>query len=395
MFSLIKKRKFEVTVTKKNFRAIGLMSGTSMDGVDCAFIESDGHSVKAIGKSVHIPYAEDLRRDITAGMAEAKRLSHPSKMNASLFILEKRLTDIHGEAVQICMKGNKLTKNDVDIIGFHGQTLRHQPEDGWSWQIGDGQRLANRLQIPVVHDFRRYDVENGGQGAPLVPIYHRALIKALAKPDYPIAIINIGGVSNMTWVGGEQEDGVMAFDTGPGNAFLDDWVKQHTGAPMDRDGILASKGCVHDLLLENWLQNPYFLRPPPKSLDRHSFSQAGLENLSLADGAATLMAFTLKSIEKSLNLCPRKPKYIYICGGGRHNKKLMADLKRGGIPAAPVECLGWDGDFLEAEAFAFLACRHLLGLPITFPGTTGISQPSPGGALSLPEGALSKPDLKA
>ncbi len=369
----------------EHFLAIGLMSGTSMDGVDCALVESDGHSASVTMKAVHISYSPELRHQISLAMSEATSLSHPSRQSQQLDKLEKILTDIHAQAVALILKTNGLSDKEIDVIGFHGQTLLHRPDDGWSWQIGDGQRLANKVQIPVVNDFRRKDVENGGQGAPLAPLYHQALIKILPEPEYPVAIVNIGGVSNITWIGSEIEGRMLAFDAGPGNALVDDWIRQHTAEPMDRDGAVAAKGDIDHSLIEHWLKNSYFFKMPPKSLDRYSFNIPGIESLSLEDGAATLLEFTVKSIEIGLSHCPVCPKHIYICGGGRHNKTLMANLHKFDIPVDAVEILGWNGDFMEAEAFAYLACRHLLDLPITFPGTTGISQSSKGGKLHRPE----------
>lgn len=356
-----------------------------MDGVDCALVESDAFSAKPVLKPIHISYSPDLRREISQAMAEAISLGHPSQQNEQIDQLEKKLTDIHAQAVTRILEINNLNRKDIDVIGFHGQTLLHMPDEGWSWQIGDGQYLANKTQIPVVNDFRRQDVENGGQGAPLVPIYHQALINSLPNQKYPLAIINIGGVGNITWIGSENDGSMLAFDTGPGNAFLDDWVKQHTGEPMDRDGLLSARGNIDHTLVQKWLKSSYFFKMPPKSLDRNSFDVNGLERLSLEDGAATLLEFTTKSIEIALSHCPDRPSHIYICGGGRHNKTLMSKLNRMDNPVSAVEELGWRGDFMEAEAFAYLACRHLQGLPITFPGTTGINQPEPGGKLFKPE----------
>lgn len=355
-----------------------------MDGVDCALVESNGYSVKTNLKAVHISYSSSLRHEISQAMDAAITLGHHSQQNEQIDQLEEKLTDIHAVTVKQILKVNGLSHKDIDVIGFHGQTLLHRPIEGWSWQIGNGQQLANKVQIPVVNDFRRQDMENGGQGAPLVPIYHQALIKSLAMPEYPVAIINIGGVGNITWIGSKNEGRMLAFDTGPGNALLDDWVRQHTDEPMDRDGALAAKGEIDHSLLEQWLNNSYFFMTPPKSLDRHSFSIRGIENLSLEDGAATLLEFTVKSIEIALSHCPRAPKHIYICGGGRHNNTLMLHLGKMDIPVDGVEELDWHGDFLEAEAFAYLACRHLLDLPITFPGTTGVNQSSSGGKLYRP-----------
>jgi len=378
-----------VSFSKKQFLAIGLMSGTSMDGVDCALIKTNAHTAKAVGKMVHLPYSPDMRRNIASAMTEAVRLGSPVLQNENLNQLETKLTNIHAKAVREILSENNLNPKDIDVVGFHGQTLLHRPDQGWSWQIGDGQHLANMVNIPVVNDFRRHDVENGGQGAPLVPIYHQALIKTRVDQGlevaWPIALINIGGVSNVTWLHNDGAQQMLAFDTGPGNAFIDDWVKKNTGQPMDIDGALAAKGKIDHDLVTKWLENEYFTQPPPKSLDRLGFNVMGLESLSLEDGAATLLDFTVKTIQIALEHCPQKTEYIYICGGGRHNKTLMSKLKEGGIPVDSVEKIGWRGDALEAEAFAFLACRHLLYLPITFPETTGIYQPSTGGKLYRPQ----------
>lgn len=357
-----------------------------MDGVDCALIESDGHGAKAVGQAVHMAYSPDLRHQIVSAMAEAAAEARPNRKSKNLNQLERALTLIHAQAVTQLLAVNGLSHKDVHVVGFHGQTLRHQPAEGWSWQIGDGALLANEIDIPVVNDFRRQDVESGGQGAPLVPIYHQALIQALPKSvnasNYPMAIVNIGGVSNVTWIG--KAGHMLAFDTGPGNALIDDWVRQHTGEPMDQDGRYAAEGKSDLPLLKTWMAEAYFTQIPPKSLDRQAFSVQGLERLSLTDGAATLLDFTVKTIEAAFTHCPERPQHIYICGGGRHNKILMSKLARGVIPVDAVEKLGWRGDFLEAEAFGFLACRYLLGLPITFPGTTGTARPLPGGTLCNP-----------
>ncbi len=373
-----------MTLAENHFLAIGLMSGTSMDGVDCALIESDGHHVKAVLKAVHIPYAPDFRHQIAQAMMTAEKLGHPKHQDTTIDHLERGLTMIHATAVSQVLKANDLGDRDVDVIGFHGQTLRHRPDDGWTWQIGDGQLLATESNIPVVNDFRRNDIKHGGQGAPLVPIYHQALLKNHNNMGYPVAILNIGGVGNITWINSDHEGSMLAFDTGPGNALLDDWIMQHRGEPMDRDGVISAQGSVNHSMITKWMENSYFYKTPPKSLDRQAFGTPGLNTLNLANGAATLLDFTVKSIEIALSHCPERPEHIYVCGGGRHNKTLMIKLGEMDIPVDPVEILDWQGDFMEAEAFAFLACRHLKGLPITFPGTTGVTHPVPGGILHKP-----------
>lgn len=372
-------------MANEQFLALGLMSGTSMDGVDSALIETDGHHAKTVGKAVHMAYSPEMRKKIARGMDRAVSLGHPAQQDDELNWLADKLTQLHAKAVKQTLFDNGLDEKDINVIGFHGQTLLHNPDENWTWQIGNGQLLANLVQIPIVNDFRRKDMERGGQGAPLVPIYHQALIREHALDKYPVAIINIGGVSNITWVASNVEGRMLAFDTGPGNALLDDWVHKHTGKPMDQDGLISAKGEVDTHLLNQWMENSFFYKMPPKSLDRYSIDVPGLEELSLEDGAATLVAFTVKTIEIALKHCPESPKNIYITGGGRHNRTLMAKLQDLDIPLCGVEDLGWRGDFIEAEAFAFMACRHMLKLPITFPGTTGVSQSSPGGQLYYPD----------
>jgi anhydro-N-acetylmuramic acid kinase len=268
----------------------------------------------------------------------------------------------------------------VDIIGFHGQTILHEPERGRTWQIGDGPLLAGLTGIDVVNDFRSADVAAGGQGAPFVPLFHAALAAALPRP---LAVLNVGGVANVTWIGEAGAEGdLLAFDTGPGNAMLDDWTLRHTGRPADLGGALAGSGRVDTGVLSALLDHAYFERPAPKSLDRDAFDPAPLERLGTADGAATLVAFTAAAVAQAQKLFPRPVKRWLIAGGGRHNPTIMAALaQRLGAAVAPVEAVGWDGDALEAQAFAYLAVRSLRGLPLSLPTTTGVSRPLTGGKL--------------
>ncbi|MEM1400165.1 MAG: anhydro-N-acetylmuramic acid kinase, partial [Pseudomonadota bacterium] len=260
------------------------------------------------------------------------------------------------------------------LIGFHGHTLWHAPEIGQTRQAGNGALLAALTGIDTVNDMRSADMHAGGQGAPLAPLYHAALAKGLPGP---IAVLNLGGVGNLTFIDGEQ---VLAFDTGPGNAPLDDWVKSKAGLPFDEGGALAASGRVDEGLVASWRANPYFDQPPPKSLDRNAFQFDGLDRLNLEDGAATLAAFTTATVVDSRHHVPVKPIRWLVTGGGRHNAFLMAQLANQlGSPVEPVESVGWNGDLLEAEAFAFLAVRSRRGLPLTRPTTTGVSQPTVGG----------------
>jgi anhydro-N-acetylmuramic acid kinase len=353
-------------------RAIGLMSGTSLDGVDAAWVETDGHGIQAFGPTLTIPYDDTLRRDLRAILDAAPGLA-PN--DAGLRDAERRLTAVHAQAV-------KAVGRTADLIGFHGQTILHQPDRQRTWQIGDAAMLAAQTGLPVAFDFRSADVAAGGQGAPFAPAYHAALARELPKP---LAVLNIGGVANVTWIG---EDGAMlAFDTGPGNGPLDDWAERHTGQRFDRDGALALSGRVDTTVLQQLLAHPYFAQVPPKSLDRLDFAASlaasGVNALSPSDGAATLAAFTVQAIVRAP--LPAAPQRWLVCGGGRQNPVLMDGLRHAfGVPVDAVDTLGWDGNALEAQCFGFLAARVLAGLPLSFPGTTGVPAPMAGGRIAHP-----------
>jgi anhydro-N-acetylmuramic acid kinase len=353
-------------------RTIGLMSGTSLDGVDAAWLETDGELVTAFGPTLTIPYDDGLRRDLRALLEIAPSLSATDPLLVSVVA---RLTECHVHAV-------KALGRPADLIGFHGQTILHQPDRGRTWQVGDAALLARETGIPVAYDFRSADVASGGEGAPLAPVYHVALARDLPRP---LAVLNIGGVANVTWIGQRgigAGDELLAFDTGPGNGPLDDWVTRHTGQAFDRDGVLASSGSVDAAVLSTLMAHAYFARPAPKSLDRLDFSRAlaasGLDALTPADGAATLVAFTAASVAASV--FPAAPSRWLVTGGGRRNPAIMDALRRVlGVPVEPVETVGWDGDALEAQCFGFLAARVARGLPLSFPGTTGVPAPVLGG----------------
>ncbi len=351
-------------------RTIGLMSGTSLDGVDAAWIDTDGERIAAIGPTVTIPYDRKMRIDLRRALDIAPSLPADSALVKSLV---DRLTDTHVQAVQAVGRA-------ADLIGFHGQTLLHRPDRRLTWQIGDASALAARVKLPVAYDFRSADVAAGGQGAPLVPVFHAALARDLAKP---LAVLNIGGVANATWIGADGT--LMACDTGPGNGPLDDWTMRHTGQAFDRDGVLARSGRADAAVLERLMAHPYFARPAPKSLDRLEFAGAirdsGLDSLSVGDGAATLVAFVARAV--AATVLPGVPQRWLVCGGGRHNAAIMAALRATlGVPVEPVETVGWSGDALEAQCFGFLAARVVAGLPLSFPGTTGVPTPMPGGRVA-------------
>ena len=351
-------------------RTIGLMSGTSLDGVDAAWLETDGLRIGRIGPALTLPYDDRLRSQLRRLLDRAAGLPADDGEVADI---AHRLTLRHIDAVQAIGE-------PADIIGFHGQTILHAPAQRRTWQIGDAALLAQACGVPVAHDFRTADVAAGGQGAPLVPVFHAALAAGMTTP---LAVLNIGGVANVTWIG----DGgrMVAFDTGPGNGTLDDWVLRHTGAAYDAGGALGLSGTPDEALLARLMAHAYFARPAPKSLDRLDFAGVldGLNALSAADGAATLAAFTARAVAAAP--LPEPPVRWLVCGGGRHNAAIMRALQAVlPAPVEPVEAVGWNGDALEAQCFGFLAARAEAGLPITFPATTGVRAPLPGGRITQP-----------
>jgi anhydro-N-acetylmuramic acid kinase len=352
-------------------RAIGLMSGTSLDGVDAAWLETDGVRLGATGPATTLPYDAVLRSDLRRVLDLAPGLPADDPF---LLDVTARLTQRHAEAVAALGV-------ECDIIGFHGQTILHQPQVRRTWQVGDAAALAASCGVPVAFDFRSADVAAGGEGAPLVPIFHMALAEGLARP---LAVLNLGGVGNVTYIG--PDGGLLAFDTGPGNGPLDDWAARHSNQGIDRDGALSASGVVDAAVLARLMAHPYFGRPAPKSLDRLDFGRAletsGIEALSPEDGAATLVAFTAQSVASAR--LPHPPLRWLVTGGGRHNPSIMAALSALLPAVEPVEAVGWDGDALEAQCFAYLAVRCVRGLPISFPGTTGVAHALAGGRIAQP-----------
>jgi anhydro-N-acetylmuramic acid kinase len=396
----------------KMLRAIGLMSGTSLDGIDVALIETDGEDALVRGPSATFAYDDAFRGRLAAAIGDARDLRDRNARPGCLGAVERELTERHAAVVKQFLDERAIAPADIAVAGFHGQTVFHkgsvvattavgQPKavldtpPVWpveelrtlTVQLGDGRRLAKQLGIDVVYDLRAADAEAGGQGAPLVPIYHRAMAAKL--PDRPVAVVNIGGVANVTWIG--ANGALIAFDTGPGNALIDDWMLQHTGAAMDPDGSTAACGRVHEERLTTLFRNEYFgrvlseyfARVPPKSLDRNAFRADAVQGLGVADGAATLTAFTAAAIARAREHFPEEPRLWVICGGGRRNRTLMTMLAAHvECAVVPAEAAGFDGDAVEAEAWAYLAVRSLKGLPLTFPGTTGVAAPMSGGLLA-------------
>ncbi len=354
-------------------KAIGVISGTSMDGIDVSVVETDGDGIVNPGPGRTFPYPDDLRQKLQALIAEpARAQSEP------LEDLDRAVTAAHIDAIRRFMAETGTPARDVRLIGFHGQTVYHRPEIRFTRQLGQGTRVARELGIDTVDRFRHADVASGGEGAPFVPLYHRALASKLPQP---VMILNLGGVGNVTYIDGEV---VIAFDTGPASALLDDFVLRRRGLSFDENGQLAASGRADEALVKEFMANPFFDRPAPKSLDRQDFHARakGVEALSDQDGAATLAAFTVESVVASLRHVPRAPQRWLVTGGGRRNAHFMTRLReRLNVAVDPVEAVGWDGDFLEAQAFGYLAVRSTLGLPLSLPTTTGVPHPMPGGEL--------------
>jgi anhydro-N-acetylmuramic acid kinase len=359
---------------KEGVWALGLMSGTSLDGIDAALIRTDGEYVFEFGQWHTASFEPETKA----------RLREAVYGRGDMLAVEQEITLKHAEAVKTLLKQAGASYKDIHVIGFHGQTVAHRPQEHITWQIGDGSLLAEKTGINVVCDFRRRDVAAGGEGAPLVPLYHAALARRM---ELPIAVLNIGGIANVTWIGRSESTShdlmdldIMALDTGPGNVMLNEWAFKHTGNDSDIDGKLALAGTSDAAIVEALLQNPFFAKRPPKSLDRNHFTSDALEKLSTENGAATLVEFLVAAVEKSSHYFPRPTKQWFISGGGRHNPAIMQSLSRKFERVYPVESLGWVGDALEAQAFAFLAMRSLKGLAISLPTTTGAIRAATGGA---------------
>lgn len=361
-------------------KVIGLMSGTSLDGIDAALLETDGETVARPGPSLTVPYEPETRASLRAALDVASRMGPKSAVPETILDTERALTEAHARAVKALLDKAGLAAGDIDLVGFHGQTIFHRPDWQWTWQIGDGALLASLTGIDVVNDFRSADVAAGGQGAPLMPLYHAALARQSSQPS-PLVLTNIGGVAQVTYMDGNT---VIAFDTGPGNALIDDWMLAYTGKPVDQNGELARSGNVQMGILASYAEDEYFYREPPKSLDRMEFhpllDELIAARVSPADGAATLTAFTAIAISQAVDYFPSRAKTWVITGGGRHNHFLVEQLKA--FVQAPVlkaEDVGWDGDAMEAEGFAYLAVRSKKGLPLSLPTTTGVKKPMTGG----------------
>lgn len=364
--------------------AIGLMSGTSMDGIDVALLRTDGRAVVERGPFLGVPYEPAFRDRLKLALEQAKVITQRDQRPGDLASIERELTLRHAIAVREFLAANALDTSSIDVIGFHGQTVLHRPDAALTVQIGDGGLLARETGIPVAYDLRANDMVHGGQGAPLVPVYHAALAANVADAALPVCFVNIGGISNLTYIGA---DGVIVgYDSGPGNTLIDQWVETHAGVPFDQGGMIASEGRVIGDLADRYLNSPFFTVEKRRSLDRNDFPPPSGADAELADGARTLAYVAAASIIKSASHLPVMPTLYVVCGGGRLNRVVMQDLadlaRNHRARVISAEEAGFNGDSMEAEAWAYLAVRSLDGLPLTFPGTTGVRGPVSGGVLA-------------
>lgn len=352
-------------------RILGTMSGTSLDGVDAAVLITDGIDIARFGESAYRPYSPEERAVLRAALGA---WPDDPRVEAAAEVVELA----HAE---LCARFDP-----VDLVGFHGQTLAHDPGGRGTHQVGSGQVLAEALGWPVISDFRSSDVRLGGQGAPLAPFYHHALARHIGA-DKPVVFLNLGGVANVTWCDPgipKPEHACLAFDCGPGNAPIDDAMRGRRGLARDEGGALAATGTPAAALLNAYARHAFFRRVPPKSLDRAA-PVPDTAALSDADAIATLTAAAATGVALAFEHFPSPPSRLLVCGGGRHNQTMMAMIAAGcDCPVAPVETVGLDGDMLEAQAFAYLAARVAHGLPTSAPGTTGVAAPVGGGTLSQP-----------
>ena len=366
-------------------RAIGLMSGASLDGIDIALIETDGVEITACGPTGYRSYSKAEQEVLQQALAEGAHLIDRKARPGVLVEAETLVTRTHTETIDAFVAEQKIPLTDIDVIGFHGQTVVHRPRTPLTVQLGDGKAIARRCNVKVVYDFRAADMEAGGQGAPLMPTFHCALVRRLDRPR-PLAVLNIGGVANVTYC----DDGAapVACDAGPGNALIDDFMRAHTGRALEDHGIMASRGKPDGELIARMLRDPFFAAPPPKSLDRsaYAFASLSLPELSLADGAATLSALTATAIGRVIPLLPAAPATWIVVGEGSRNRTLIKFLSEIVAPGRveTADEVGWSVGALEAQAFAYLAARTLEGLPITFPTTTGVPKPTVGGLIAHP-----------
>ncbi|MGN6210766.1 anhydro-N-acetylmuramic acid kinase [Asticcacaulis sp.] len=368
-------------------KVLGFMTGTSLDGVDMAVLETDGETQVAFGPWAELPMPTATRDILEATIQAALKWPRGEAEPAIFDEARRAIVECHFQAASDFLERNSLSFADFDVLGVHGQTVLHERPKGGvkgrTVQLFDGQVFADLTGVPVVCDFRQADIEAGGEAAPLMPVYHQALVEN-AGLDLPLVVINLGGVANITMI---SDRGLVAMDTGPANGLMDQWMRQHGRGDFDHEGRMAATGKVHDNIVAQYMAHEFFNAAAPKSLDRYDFTLQAIEGLSFEDGLATLSAFTLQSLLAGIDLTGVKPKTVILAGGGRHNRHLVEQIKVALAPAEVrlAEDLNWRGGALEAEGFAYMAVRSLKGLPISFPGTTGVKMPLTGGRVSYPK----------
>ena len=366
---------------KKLITAIGLMSGTSTDGIDASIIKSDGEDILELLGDFFFPYELKIRSKIRELKEKIDKVSDLDTHTKEITILEKEITLLHSHVVNLLIKKLKINKFKIDLVGMHGHTIFHSFLDKETNQLGDGKLLSRLTGLNVVCDFRTNDIKNGGQGAPLVPIFHKLLQKKL-KLKTPIIFVNIGGISNLTYINEFNE--IISFDSGPGNFLIDKLLqlKSNSKIQFDKNGEIAFKGKIDKTILDSYLSDSYYESLPPKSLDVNDFNLSTVRGLSLENSITTLSELTAKTIVNSLNFFSSSPKQIILCGGGRKNKYIYERIEKlSNIATLSIDEFKMNGDFIESQAFAYLAIRSFLKKSISFPKTTGVSKPSTGGKL--------------
>ena len=362
----------------KIYTAIGLMSGTSVDGIDASIIQSDGEDKLRVLNNDFTAYDKKIISEIK-DLKEKINSKKDIETNKNLILkIEKDITNLHANAVEKILKK---TTTKIDLVGFHGQTIYHNFNEKISKQLGDGELLSKKINLDIIYNFRENDIRNGGQGAPLTPIYHKLLRKKL-NIELPILFINIGGISNLTYI--SKDEKIISFDSGPGNCLVDEFLqlKSKNKIIYDKDGEIAMRGKCNDIILENYLNNNYFNLQPPKSLDVKDFSLSMIRGLSVDEAVSTLSEFTVRTIVDGLNFFKEKPKKIILMGGGRKNNYFFENIsKKSKIKTIDINDLTYDGDFIESQAFAYLGIRSKLKKNISYPETTGVTKPCTGGLM--------------
>ncbi len=377
-------------MTKATLKVLGFMTGTSLDGIDMAVIDTDGEAKLDFGPWAEKPMPANTRVLLEDTVKAALKWPRGAEEPAIFADARAALVDWHAEASFDFLQANGLGYGDLDAMGVHGQTVLHErPKDGVpgrTVQLFDGQALADLTGVDVVCDFRQADIQAGGEAAPLAPVYHRALAQT-AGLELPVVVVNLGGVANITLI--DENLNLTALDTGPANGLMDQWMRLHGRGDYDHEGQIAASGTVAANIVASYMRHPYFAAKAPKSLDRYDFTLEGVQGLSVEDGMATLSAFTVESLLAGVSVLEAKPKTVILAGGGRKNTFLVSQVRQHLAPARVIaaEDLGWRGGAIEAEAFAYMAARSLKGLPISFPGTTGVNTPLTGGNLFKPRRA--------